>query len=116
MKRGDVVIVEFPYVEGGRGKNRPALVVQNDRDNRRLTNTIVAMISGNVRHANEPTQVLIDPESPDGKLSGLHGPSVVKCSNLYTVRQQDILRTIGRLSSTHLTRAEQALKNVLNLS
>jgi len=56
MKRGDVVIVEFPYADGRRGKNRPALVVQNDRDNQRLTNTVVAMISGNTRYASEPTQ------------------------------------------------------------
>ena len=34
--RGDVVIVEFPYVDGTRGKNRPALVVQCDRNNQRL--------------------------------------------------------------------------------
>ena len=24
MKRGDVIVVEFPYADGGRGKNRPA--------------------------------------------------------------------------------------------
>ena len=26
-RRGDVVIVEFPYVTGGAGKNRPAVVI-----------------------------------------------------------------------------------------
>lgn len=97
MTRGDVVIVEFPYSDGRRGKNRPALIVQNDRDNRRLTNAVVAMISGNTLHATEPTQVFIDPATAIGASSGLHGPSVVKCCNLYTVRQQDILRNIGRL-------------------
>ena len=56
MKRGDVVIVEIPYVEGRGGKKRPALIVQNDRDNRRLANTVVAMISGSIEHAGEATQ------------------------------------------------------------
>ena len=28
MKRGDVVIVEFPYVDGSRGKNRPSLALK----------------------------------------------------------------------------------------
>lgn len=55
MKRGDVVIVEFPYVDGRRGKNRPSLILQNDRDNTRLTNTVVAMISGSTRRANAGT-------------------------------------------------------------
>jgi mRNA-degrading endonuclease toxin of MazEF toxin-antitoxin module len=48
MRRGDIVIVAFPFATGGGGKNRPAVVVQCDRDNRRLSNTIVAMITGNV--------------------------------------------------------------------
>ena len=98
MKRGDVVIVEFPYVDGRRGKNRPALIVQNDRDNERLTNTIVTMISGNIRNAAEPTQMLIDPSNSEGSSSGLHGLSVVKCNNLFTIARQDILRNIGNLS------------------
>lgn len=116
MTRGAVVIVEFPYVDGGRGKNRPALVVQNDHDNRRLANTVVAMISGNTRHANEPTQVLVDPTVPAGAPSGLHGPSVVKCCNLFTIRQQDVLRTIGRLADELLAQVDLALKVELGLS
>lgn len=116
MKRGDVVIVEFPYADRQRGKNRPSLVVQNDRDNHRLANTVVVMISGNIRHATEPTQVLVDPALQLGQSSGLHGPSVVKCCNLYTVRQQDILRQIGQLSDDLLRKVDQALMVALGLS
>ena len=116
MKRGDVVIVEFPYVDGGRGKNRPSLVVQNDRDNARLTNTVVAMISGNTRHAAEPTQVLVDPNTTAGASSGLHGPSVVKCLNLHVVRQQDILRIVGQLSNDLCEDVDKALKAALQLN
>lgn len=115
MKRGDVVIVEFPYVEGRRGKKRPALIVQNDRDNIRLTNTVVAMISGNIQHAAEPTQLLIDPATPEGSPSGLHGPSVVKCCNLYTITQADIQRVIGRLTDPVMAKVEQRLKAALDL-
>lgn len=115
MRRGDVVIVEFPYADGGRGKNRPALVVQNDRDNLRLTNSVVAMISGSLRHSGEPSQLVIDPKTPEGRTSGLHGPSVVKCNNLYTIRQIDVQRTIGRLSNDLLDQVDQALKVALGL-
>jgi mRNA-degrading endonuclease toxin of MazEF toxin-antitoxin module len=48
IKRGDVVLVDFPYPSGSGGKVRPALVLQNDADNARLLNTIVAQITGNV--------------------------------------------------------------------
>jgi mRNA interferase MazF len=116
-RRGDVIIIEFPYVDGNRGKNRPALVVQSDTNNQRLQNTIVAMISGNVRLAGKvSTQVLIDPQSAEGRSSGLNGASAVKCENLYTVRQQDILRSIGRLSNSLLASVDDCLKASLGLS
>ncbi len=35
VQRGDIVLLDYPYLSGG-AKMRPALVVQNDRDNRRL--------------------------------------------------------------------------------
>jgi mRNA interferase MazF len=115
MTRGDVVVIEFPFADGRRGKNRPALVIQNDRDNRRLANTVVAMISGNIDHVGEPSQVLVDPKTPEGASSGLHGPSVVKCCNLYTVRQQDVLKTVGQLSPVVMEHIGNALKDALAL-
>jgi hypothetical protein len=33
IRRGDVVIVDFPFTDTGLSKVRPAVVVQNDRDN-----------------------------------------------------------------------------------
>jgi mRNA interferase MazF len=116
MKRGDVVIVEIAYVEGQGGKKRPAVVIQNDRDNRRLTNTVVAMVSGNTANSNEATQLFIDPATRDGGSSGLHGPSVVKCCNLFTVSQADIRRTVGQLSDATLHRLGSCLKAALDLT
>ncbi len=59
VNRGDIVLVDYPFTTGG-AKVRPALVVQNDRDNARMTNTIVAQISGNTSRVNEATQHLIE--------------------------------------------------------
>ena len=115
--RGDVVIVEFPYQDGTRGKNRPALVVQCDRNNGRLQNTVVAMITGNTRLAMaEATQLLVDPSAPQGQSSGLHAPSAVKCENLFTVSQSHILRTIGRLSPAMMAQVDACLRASLGLT
>lgn len=115
-RRGDVVIVRFPYVTGQQGKFRPALVVQCDRNNGRLSNTVVAMITGNVRRAAiEPTQVLVDPATSDGRSSGLRGLSAVKCENLFTVAQADILHLIGHLSAPLMRRVDAALRASLEL-
>jgi mRNA interferase MazF len=116
MRRGDVVIIAFPYTTGGGGKNRPAVVVQCDRDNQRLSNTIVAMITGNVNFvASDPAQLLIAPLGPEGKSSGLNYPSAVKCNNLYTVSQQHILAAIGNLSPSLMSRVDSCLKAALGL-
>lgn len=114
--RGDVVIVAFPFVSGGAGKNRPAVVVRCDRDNQRLSNTIVAMVTGNVRFAQtEPTQLLIDPVTADGKSSGLIRLSALKCSNLYTVDQKHIIATIGSLSPVMMSKVDACLKAALGI-
>jgi len=116
IKRGDVVIVDFPFVGGGQGKTRPAVVVQCDQLNQRLDNTIVAMITGNVKLAGkEPTQFLIDPTTPEGASSGLSYPSAVRCQNLATVAQQDVHDTVGHLSDVLMQKLNACLKATLDL-
>ena len=96
--RGDVVLVDWPFSGGQGSRVRPALVVQNDVDNQRLTNTIIAMITSQTRRVGEPTQVLIDISTAEGKQTGLRVSSVVNCVNLFTIEQSKILRTIGQLA------------------
>lgn len=112
LRRGDVVIVDF----GEPGKLRPALVVQNDRDNGRLTNTIVVQITSNISRAHEPAQHLIDASHSDWKPSGLRRPSVVNCANIAFIRQQHIVRSIGQLSSATMLKINECLKWSLDIS
>jgi mRNA interferase MazF len=115
MRRGNVVILDFPFSSGQQSKLRPALVVQSDHENQRLAKTIVAMITGNLRRAAEPTHVLVDPSTADGASSGLRGPSLVSCINLYTVDQSSVTRVIGHLSGPTMAMVAGSLKAVLGL-
>lgn len=115
MKRGDVVLVPFPFQDKPGQKIRPAVIVQSDAENQRLANTILAMITGNLTDAGEPTTVLVDPRTPDGVGSGLSGPSLVKCYNLATIRQHRVLQVIGHLSDVLMQQINQALKAALEL-
>jgi mRNA interferase MazF len=115
MNRGDVVIVPFPFQDKPGEKIRPAVVVQCDAENRRLANTILAMITGNLDDAGQPTAVMVDPKTADGAGSGLNGPSLVKCYNLATVRQRRVLQVIGHLSVAMMQQVNQALKAALEL-
>jgi hypothetical protein len=80
------------------------LTLSADRvgDNRRLTNTIVAMITSLTSRANEPTQFLIDICTTEGKQTGLRVNSVVNCAILFTIEQSKVLRTIGWLTALQL--------------
>lgn len=115
MNRGDVVIVDFPYSAGLASKIRPALVVQSDLENQRLSKTIIAMITGNLQRVSHDTHFLIDPNTAEGASSGLHGPSLVSCINLFTLEQQDILRAIGQLPKTSMLRVDLCLRAAFNL-
>jgi mRNA interferase MazF len=115
MKRGDVVVVPFPFQDRSGEKVRPALVVQSDAENQRLANTILAMITGNLTDASQATTVLVDPSTPDGHGSGLGGPSLVKCYNLATVRQRRVIQVIGHLSAALMRQIDAALKKALEL-
>jgi mRNA interferase MazF len=110
MKRGDVVLLDYPYAVGSGSKVRPVLIVQNDRDNQRLTNTIVALITKNVSRVHEPTQLLIDISAAEGRQSGLNQSSAVTCCNLFTVAKTKVCREIGRLSPTTMTQIDACLK------
>ncbi len=83
--RGDVVLLDYPFSDSTGSKVRPALVVQNDRDNVRLTSTVVVLITRNLsRVTREATQMLIDIAAPEGQRSGLRANSAVNCANLFT--------------------------------
>ncbi len=111
MNRGDVVVVPFPFQDKPGQKIRPAVAVQSDAENRRLANTILAMLTGNLDDAGQPTTVLVDPRTPEGAGSGLNGASLVKCYNLATMRQRRVLQVIGHLTDALMQQVNQALKS-----
>ena len=49
VRRGDIVLVDFPYSDHTDSKVRPALVVQADVWNQRLDDTILALITSSRR-------------------------------------------------------------------
>lgn len=116
VRRGDVVLVDHLFSDRTGSKVRPCLVVQNDRNNQRLDDTIVAAISSNTaRAAGEPTQLVVSLTTPDGHQSGLLFDSAAQCENLVTVDSQFVIRKIGTLSPTVMKQVDDCLKVALGL-
>lgn len=116
LQRGDVVLVPFPYSSGAGAKLRPALVVQPDVNNRRLTNVILAPITTTRHRHGEPTQLLIDVGTAAGKSAGLRHSSVVTCENLTTVAQSLVRRRLGQLPAASMLLVDECLKAALGLT
>jgi mRNA interferase MazF len=115
VRRGDVVLVDFPHADRITSSLRPALVVQSDHNNQRLHNTIVAQITSRIRHVHEATRLLIDPSTPAGASSGLHMQSLVTCENLLTIREDLIHHVLGHLSDPLMNQVNGCLKAALAL-
>ena len=115
VRRGEVVLVDFPFPSGTGSKVRPALVVQNHKDNARLLNTVVAQITGTTHCALEPTQVLVEIGTPQGRATGLAFDSVVNCINLLTLEKTRVRRKLGEIGEPLMLKIGNSLKIALEL-
>lgn len=116
VQRGDVVMVWFPFASGKGGKRRPALVLQNDDDNQKLANTVIAQITGNLQRIGDKSHVLIEVATSEGQQSGLLHDSMVSCNNLATIEQSLIDKVIGSLSPLLMQKVNDCLKAALEIS
>jgi mRNA interferase MazF len=117
VSRGDVVLVDYPFSDRTGSKVRPCLVVQCDRNNRRLDDTIVVTITSRTQFVTaEPTQLLIQRATPAGRQSGVLYDSAVQCENILTVDLQFIQRKIGSLPDDMMRQMTDCLKAALEIS
>jgi mRNA interferase MazF len=116
FERGDIVLATLPFTDLTGSKTRPALVVQCDRNNQRLDDVILAMITRTVHRATtEPTQFLIDLATAEGAATGLLHPSVVKCEHLVTLHANLLTRVIGKMPADFMEQIDACLKASLQL-
>jgi mRNA interferase MazF len=110
MKRGEVVLVDWPYSDLSGSKLRPAIVVQADLLNGLIDDTIYVQVTG-TRHGIPGTEVELDPAVESA--SGLLKKSYASCTNLLTRDQALVHHTLGILSNTAMQQISDCLKTVL---
>lgn len=111
VKRGDVHIVELDPTRGSElKKTRPAVIIQNDVDNRYSPITVIAPITSKFDSTLYPTEVLVKP--PEG---GLRAESVVLLNQLRAVDKSRLGRRLGSLKPTTMALVNDGLAIVLAL-
>lgn len=110
-KRGDVVLVAFPYADLQRWGQRPALVVQDENVQTELGHSVLAQITTTQRGGKTRVQVARD--STDGQTMHLLHDSVILTDMLQTVEHDLIRKRISSCSC--MEQVDQALRFLLRL-
>jgi mRNA interferase MazF len=109
-KRGDVVLVPFPFTDLSNAKQRPALVVSADAFNATRDDVLVAAITSQI-----PAQLATDEFMiPAGELAacGLPKPSILRLSKLVALHRQLVVKRVGALPVATLTQVMARLRQL----
>jgi mRNA interferase MazF len=104
-KRGDIILVPFPFTDLSSSKRRPALVVSPENFNDRMQDLVVVAITSQLtdQHA-----VLVEQgDCVDGTLPKT---SVVKLAKLFTIHSTLVLKNICALRAEKLDTVLEELR------
>lgn len=96
LRRGDVVLVPFPFTDLTTEKLRPAIIISVDPQK---TDVVIAFISSVVSPARlSETDYLLNQDNPDFARTGLKKGSTFRMRKLLTIERSKIIRRLGRVS------------------
>jgi mRNA interferase MazF len=113
LKRGDIVLVPFPFTDLTTEKLRPAVIVSVDPQE---TDVVIAFISSIVPAGElTKTDFLLSSNHPDFPKTGLKKASVFKLKKLLTIERTRTIRRLGNVSPTIQEELDKRLKGALGL-
>jgi mRNA interferase MazF len=105
MKKGDIVLLPFPFTDLSGQKNRPTVIlIDNDSD------ITVAFISTRI-HWKAETDILLQPTAGNG----LKKESLIRLSKIATLDKDLILGRLGEISPFDMNTMDKNLRALLNL-
>lgn len=84
-RKGELLLVAFPFVENGRNKRRPALVVADTGDN----DVVVARVT--TQHSRDQ----FDAELVEWQAAGLLAPSIARINKVATINKSLVEKRLG---------------------
>ena len=116
-KRGDVVILPFPFVtsSGTQQKARPALIISDHSIRRRFGDLILAGITSQRIDDVMDTEFLIDEQAECFAQSGLKKSSVVRGEYLMTIPKDLVARKLGELQEDVMKLIDERIGKSLGL-
>ena len=96
MTIGDIILIPFPFAEFNQKQVRPAVVITETAD--KYKDVVVSAISSVVPAKTSPREFIVFP----GGTNQLRVKSIVKSDRIVTVKREDIIAELGKLSEFEL--------------
>jgi len=109
-KKGDIVLVPFPFSDQTAAKKRPAVIISSSQYNTTSQDIIIMAVTSRIDRLLGIGECMIQ----NWKEAGLLKPSTIKPA-LSTIEQKLALRKLGTLSAGDLASLDAALKDLLEL-
>ena len=109
-KRGDIVLVPFPFTDLSSAKQRPAVVISADAFNSVRDDVLVAAITSQVPGTLAADEFMI----PAGELAacGLPKPSILRLNKMVALHRQLVVKRIGGLPASTLAQVLARLRQL----
>ena len=112
VKKGNIVLVLFPFADLSGSKTRPALVLGF---NRRANRIIVCFIGSRVDTYDKNFDMKIDQSHKDFSITGLKVSSIVKTDKISSFSLAIVYGIIGEIPEDILRRVDEKLKQIFKL-
>src|SRR5438093_1290202 len=96
-KRGDIVLVQFPFTDLSSSKRRPALVISPDTFNDQMEDVVVAAITSQL--TSEHAVTIDQSDCVDGMLPKV---SIVKLAKVFTIHSTLVIKKLCALRDSDL--------------
>ncbi len=106
MKKGDIVLIPFPFTDLSGNKNRPALILIESEDD-----VTVCFITSQLKWQSE-----IDLSLKPSEVSGLKIASLIRLNNFATIDKDLIIGRLGALDNDDIELLNSNLIKILKLT
>lgn len=114
MKKGDIVLIKYPFSDLIGNKVRPALVISSEQYNRTSQDALFIAISS-VIDSPRSVDLLISSTHVDFSRTGLHVASLVKTDKIFCLLQSSTARFLGDVSVSMQKEIDSRLRDLLGL-
>ena len=106
---GDIVLIPFPFSELTKTKVRPAVVITEIKD--KYKDIVVSAISSVVPKVLSIRELVVNP----GGKNNLRVKSIVKADRIVTVKRQEIIANLGKLTDKELQVFKTILSEIIDI-